>query len=360
MEPYFETSQISLYQGDCLAVMRSLPSESIDCCVTSPPYWGLRDYKTPPQLWGGNPDCDHEWSDWREVRDIREATSHGKTRTTDRFYGNPSRKFNGNHQKHFAGSSCSSCGAWLGEFGQEPTLQAYVDHLVEIFAQIHRVLKLTGTAWLNLGDSFANDEKQSGLKPKDLCMIPHRCAIALQDFGWWVRSDVVWAKGNPMPESVQDRPTRSHEYIFLLSKSSCYHYDAEAIREPAQDWGARPNRDEGKSRRIPGQSPHTGLIDGDFSQRGRNKRSVWRINTTPYPDAHFAVFPPELARICISASCPQDGVVLDPFVGSGTAAFVAKELGRKAIGIDLSSEYLALAADRCSQLTIFTPQEATA
>lgn len=331
MKPYYSSAQVTLYQGDCLEVMRSLPDESINCCVTSPPYWGLRDYGVD------------------------------------------------------------------GQIGLESTPQEFVAKMVEVFEEVKRVLAKDGTCWLNLGDSYAGSwgnysptgkggqreksterfdrraysskeqwkpptaNKIPGLKPKDLCMIPHRVAIALQDAGWWVRSDIVWAKPNPMPESVTDRPTRSHEYIFLLTKSDRYYYNAEAISEIATSGDSFGKGATGRGAqayaialgcngRHP-QQDHSGWMGGNG--KTRNKRSVWTIATTPCPDAHFAVFPQELPRLCILAGCPEGGTVLDPFCGSGTTAYVAQELGRKAISIDLNPQYLELAVKRCQQQTIF-------
>jgi len=188
------------------------------------------------------------------------------------------------------------------------------------------------------------------LKPKDLMGIPWRVAFALQDDGWWLRQDIIWHKPNPMPESVTDRCTKSHEYIFLLSKSEQYFYDNEAIKEPVkQDWGTR-NQENGKYHNSgTGLTPHTGLTD---SYTHRNKRSVWTVATQPYPDAHFAVYPPKLIEPCILAGCPDGGTVFDPFTGSGTTAAVALANGRQFIGTELNPEYVALANKRLSTLQL--------
>ena len=297
-----------LIHADARAI--PLRDESVNCCVTSPPYWGLRDY-----------------------------------------------------------------GA-AGQIGLEPTPELYVATMVDVFREVRRVLKADGTLWLNIGDSYAAtasnnggysdkstlagftrpDTKgrqacdsgerralRSGLKPKDLVGIPWRVAFALQADGWWLRSDIIWAKPNPMPESVTDRPTKAHEYLFLLAKSERYWYDADAISEPwADERKGQPGSPSPKALTIPGQSPHT-LGSAAWSsegKQGRNARSVWTIPTTPYPGAHFATFPPELARRCILAGCPPGGIVLDPFVGSGTTVMVARQLGREGIGLDINSKYL--------------------
>ena len=219
--PAYKDQAITVYLGDVRQLLADLPESSIDCCVTSPPYWGLRDYGIPPQVWGGDPVCHHSW----------------RTAAGD--------------------ATCRSCGAWRGHLGLEPSPDLFVEHMVEVFRGVRRVLKSSGTVWVNLGDCYnagttaprqpsldrvgywqaagsMGDRrvKAPGLKPKDLVGIPWRVALALQADGWYLRADLIWAKPNPMPESVTDRPTRSHEYVFLLAKSPRYFYDAEAIREP--------------------------------------------------------------------------------------------------------------------------------
>ena len=334
----------TILQGDVLDVLRGLPDGCVQTCVTSPPYWGLRDYGLPPSVWDADPGCEHVWGAWQERHDERENTQVAKTRTTDRFYGDESRRFNGNHQKHSAGAFCDLCGAWRGCLGLEPTPQLYVQHMVAIFAEVRRVLRKDGTLWLNLGDSYAGswgnyapggiksqqrpqteegkrwerkaygDTKRKpptadarGLKPKDLCGIPWRVAFGLQDDGWWLRSDIVWAKSNPMPESVTDRPTKSHEYLFLLAKSARYYYDADAIREPAE-YGYCPGGMRASGRYLnqrPGQDNSIRPVKSTTVSAGnggsRNKRSVWTIATAPFAEAHFATFPPKLIEPCILA-----------------------------------------------------------
>lgn len=355
---YVQDVDFTLYHGDVIDVLRELEPQSVNCCVTSPPYWGLRDYGAD------------------------------------------------------------------GQIGLEATPDAYVARMVEVFREVRRVLTDDGTLWLNLGDSYAggggfspgapstSDSKsgkygvlgslrEGGIKPqgiikaKDLVGIPWRVAFALQADGWWLRSDIIWAKPNPMPESVTDRPTKSHEYVFLLSKSSSYFFDADAVREPfapaSEDryryaFGGAKNQalaDANKvgvgvgtrpigMRTFPGQQPEaergpdgrrkTSVQAGDGSiehrdgerwpNGGRNIRSVWEIATQPYAEAHFATFPLELPRRCIAAGCPADGVVLDPFMGSGTTALVARNLGRHSVGIELNADYCALAAKRLSQQSL--------
>jgi site-specific DNA-methyltransferase (adenine-specific) len=246
-------------------------------------------------------------------------------------------------------NSCGKCGATRTDqqLGLEPTPDAYITRMVQVFREVRRVLRRDGTCWLNIGDSFGEKQMQG---------IPWRLAFALQADGWFLRSDIIWAKPNPMPESVTDRPTKSHEYVFLLTREARYFYDADAIREPAE-YGYCPttNGDAWQSIGASDRNPLRGgktvkLGDGTG---GRNARSVWAIATQPYAEAHFATFPEELPRRCIAAGCAEDGVVLDPFMGSGTVALVARRLGRKSIGIELNPEYAELCARRLQQQSLF-------
>lgn len=324
---------VEILQGDCLEVLRTLPDASAHCCVTSPPYWGLRDYGVDGQL------------------------------------------------------------------GLEATPELYVAKMVEVFAEVRRVLRDDGTLWLNLGDAYAHsgacgggsplsnptdgrkgdqsprgrkDDRTAqtktggtlapGLKPKDLVGIPWSVAFALRADGWWLRQDIIWHKPNPMPESVTDRCTKAHEYIFLMSKSERYYFNGDAIREPwtcdrddMREKGIRTglaylgsgidnsikNGEAGDGQRANGASPD-----------GRNKRSVWTVTTKPYKAAHFATFPPDLITPCVLAGCPEGGTVLDPFLGSGTTAMVAQRNGCNCI--ELNPEYVKLADKRVQQRTIFT------
>ena len=405
MTPTFDNGVVQLYEGDCLEVMRDLPAESVQTCVTSPPYWGLRDYGLPPAVWGRDEGCEHVWG--IETTQTAGRNDSGVSASSgDSFHGQSDGY--GGPQIASQGAFCA-CGAWRGSLGLEPTIDLYVEHMVEVFREVRRVLRDDGTVWLNMGDNYSHsqsgggsvlddgrtDGRQSydsdkargrkklstlgsGLKPKDLCGMPWRVAFALQADGWWLRSDIVWSKPNPMPESVTDRPTRSHEYVFLLSKSARYYYDAEAIRTPAiaprtkmpDGWdtdpgahGAFHRNGREKGARVDKQGGHSRRHDG-FNDRwdsmpkaeqqsfGANKRTVWEIATEPYSDAHFATFPQKLVEPCILAGTPNAGVVLDPFVGSGTTAFVAQKLGRRCIGIDLSAEYLKLAEKRLRGQTL--------
>jgi len=307
--------------GDSLTELRKLPDESVNCCVTSPPYWGLRDYGV------------------------------------------------------------------AGQLGLEKTPEEYVAHMVEVFREVRRVLRTDGTLWLNLGDSYASDTKGSGgisrssvlhgssladngasigqrfparklnhgLKPKDLVGIPWRVAFALQADGWWLRQDIIWAKPNPMPESVRDRCTKAHEYIFMLTKSAKYYYDAEAVKEQnanPERTNYRPGKEAYTEGDVHDDSGRTIRNDGfkKYAEGkvcdGRNLRSVWTITTKPYAEAHFATFPPEIPERCIKAGCPKGGKVLDPFFGAGTTGLVAMRLGREFIGIELNEKYCEMARKR--------------
>lgn len=376
-----EFGNAKLYTGDVLDVLRSLPSSSVHCCVTSPPYYGLRDYGID------------------------------------------------------------------GQIGLEESPQCHIARLVDVFREVRRVLHDTGTVWLNYGDAYAStangrsaadvkalgaDDRTfrdkpfstvgNGFKPKDLMLLPARLAIALQEDGWWIRSEIVWCKAAPMPESVTDRPTSAHEKIYLLSKRERYFYDADAVRELAQDWGKKRDRTLSKCRHTPGQRPHNGMEDMDFAERGRNLWNYWVLPPSPCQEAHFATFSPEIPKRAILAGTSERGVcakcgnqwrrvtkktlkpghkaaktfivdsrdhtadrndqgsnrqkdghksghfyeiqtigwqptctcdadtipatVLDPFSGSATTAQVALNLGRSAIGIELNPEYQDIAIRR--------------
>lgn len=375
MKPYFETEHCQIYHGHVLEVLKSMPDESVHCCVTSPPYWGLRDYGIEPQVWDDRGNCEHVWgnilpprgkSGWDTFE--HKYNSPGCHATV---IGSKMKKLEEN-QNGGTGQFCQLCGAWRGSLGLEPTPNLFVSHIVQIFREVRRVLRKDGTCWVNLGDSYASgnrsdygsfqpDSKQAthsaikfsprppqptNIKPKDLVGIPWMVAFALRADSWYLRSDIIWHKPNPMPESCKDRPTKAHEYLFLLSKSQRYYYDCEAIREPHKDIN-RPNGFKGKDGigpRSDNQGWSTGNVSLDkhreYNPNGRNKRSVWTIATEPTPEAHFATFPRKLVEPCILAGCPKDGTVLDPFFGSGTVFKVAYKHGRKTIGIELSKTYL--------------------
>jgi DNA modification methylase len=363
---------VRIIQGDCRAVLSTIASASIHCCVTSPPYFGLRDYGLPPAAW---PACEFA-----------------------PMPGLPA----------IAVPAMECC------LGLEPDPNAFVAHMVLVFREVHRVLRDDGVLWLNLGDSYAGSwgaqsrehagkhapnvfaisanqivaaqrkasgtgsiPAGSGLKAKDLMGIPWRVAFALQADGWYLRQDVVWSKPNPMPESITDRCTKAHEFVFMLTKSPSYYCDMAAIAEPvavatvarlAQNVDAQAGSD-----RVPGKTngpmravsrsgnkerksgAERGCPEGSRSNvcssvpwegDTRNKRSVWAITTQPFSEAHFATMPPELAATCIKAGCPAGGTVLDPFGGAGTTGLVADGLQREAVLIELNPEYIEIARRR--------------
>ena len=302
-----------IIEGDCLKSLREMPDNSVNCCITSPPYYGLRDY--------------------------------------------------GNE----------------GQLGLEETPEQFVEQLVQVFREVKRILKDDGTLWLNLGDSYCGsgvnngetnpglsnnakrgdhtkskrpNSKINGIKPKDLIGIPWMVAFALRADGWYLRQDIIWHKPNPMPESVTDRCTKAHEYIFLLSKSKQYYFDNDAIRGPIK----LTEGDTVRFRERKTSSPF-GNRGEDTQQRevkydeikGANKRSVWTVNTKPYSGAHFATFPEELITDCIKAGCPENGIVLDPFGGAGTTAVVARKLNRNYLLCELNPDYIKIAENRLIQ-----------
>lgn len=265
--------------GDCLDSMRSLPDQSVNCCVTSPPYFGLRDYGVD------------------------------------------------------------------GQIGLEETPEQFIQKLVEVFREVRRVLRDDGTLWLNIGDSYG--------KGKQLLGIPWRLAFALQADGWVLRQEIIWHKPNPMPESVKDRCTKAHEQIFLLSKSPRYYFDSEAMKEPAVRAGEIPGGKGHYIQHSAGGHNKDGLASCGAKPvaETRNRRSVWSVATRPYKGAHFATFPPALIEPCILAGCPVDGVVLDPFGGSGTTAGVAIKNGRSAILCELNPDYAGMVAERVRSIS---------
>jgi DNA modification methylase len=350
---------LSIIGGDALEKLRELPTESVQCCVTSPPYWGLRDYGTAS--WeGGDAACSH-----KDARQTRGNIPGTKQATNNNGEGGT-----------FSGA-CPLCGAVRtdSQLGLEKTPEEYVGKMVKVFREVRRVLRKDGTVWLNLGDS---------LQDKQLQGIPWRVAFALQADGWYLRQDIIWNKANCMPESVTDRCTKSHEYIFMLTKAAKYYYDAESIKEPASesDWENRAGRgrlnadgtmfkdaslyagkNNGKLKRSPNykdkQRGHSRRHDG-FNDRWdnmekaeqcsgmRNKRDVWTVAPANYPEAHFATFPADLIKPCILAGSKADDIILDPFAGSGTTGEVALELGRSAVLIELNPKYTPLIEARCN------------
>lgn len=280
----------SIIQGDAAIIMRQLPSSSVDCIITSPPYYLQRDY-------------------------------HSKAQT-----------------------------------GNEESPEDYIGKLRTVFSECYRVLKEDGTLWLNLGDKYQNG---------DLLGMPWRVALSLKDVGWILRSDIIWHKPNAMPSSVKNRPTTDHEYVFLFVKNARYYYDIDAIREPHVTFtpasrmkGGRNHFGERNSTPEEGKNAgnsnlHNGRWDQAFHPKGRNRRTVWEIPLSKFRDTHFAVFPEKLVELCVLAGSRPKGVILDPFVGSGTTPVVAQRLGRKYLGIDINPEYCEMAKNRLRQPSLF-------
>jgi DNA modification methylase len=378
-----------------------LADESVQCVVTSPPYWGLRDYGNA--TWeGGDPDCDHAYGRFaRGGLTGKQASNAGS---------------NGDE----ASNACR-CGATRQDrgIGLEDSPTAWVEQMVAVFREVRRVLRNDGTVWLNVGDAYNNRRvsrpsshqgglgfsnesierpwaeatklgltrlsiTSDGLKEKDLIGLPWRLAFALQDAGWYLRSDIIWSKPNPMPESVRDRPTKAHEYVFLLTKSPRYYFDADAVRRPAAEaslnrWaqdimnqngsaranggaktngpmlavgGPKKDKQRGHSRRHNGFNDRWDAMPKAEQQAfGANVRTVWEIATMPFSEAHFATFPPKLVEPCIKAGSREGDLVLDPFLGSGTTGIVARKLARRVVGLELNPDYCRMARRRIDRET---------
>ena len=314
-EAFIKENTNKIICGDALKTLKNFPNESINCCITSPPYYGLRDY----------------------------------------------------HKKE--------------QIGREKTVEEYLERLVAVFREVRRILKKDGTCFVVIGDSYAGTsskkeqrdpkypkgrngqnssitQKMLGYKSKDLMGIPWRLALALREDGWYLRSDIIWHKENAIPEACRDRPTRSYEHIFLLSKSPKYYYDYEQMSEPMKGVskkryarGRKPDNkylkeNSGAKLQKINEARKYGEYKGDNIPQFRNKRDIWTINTTSFRGNHYAAFPPKLVEICMLAGCPKGGVILDPFIGSGTVGFTAFLHNRKYIGIELNAEYVSLAKKR--------------
>jgi site-specific DNA-methyltransferase (cytosine-N4-specific) len=413
---------IKIYNGDCRIHLKEIEESSIDLVVTSPPYWGLRDYgEETKAIWGGGVDCEHEWGS--EIINRK----YGNVGSCPNVGNQIKDTMNGTENQ---GSYCQTCGAWYGQLGLEPTWQEYIKHLVEISNLIKSVLKKSGSYYLNLGDTYCSSmsagsggliglrgekdrpselymKQKHGFKrqfdfndcisqPKQKLLIPHRVAIALQESGWILRNDIIWHKPNHMPSSVKDRLTNSFEFVFHLVKSRKYYYDLDKIREPHKEGSGQKGdrikpimtsgildiREEKIDCNPKGKNPgdvinleakqvprpeglrgqrwerKTNKFDERFNEDGKNPSDFWEINTQPFPEAHFAVFPEELVERIIKSSCPKDGIVLDPFCGSGTTLRVAKELGIRSIGMDINKKYVEMSKKRCGlsyDITVLNP-----
>ncbi len=385
-----------IIQASALSI--PLPDCSVQCVVTSPPYWGLRKYRGNQELvWGGAEGCGHEWyangtRKQSPQRDHAADGSFGETRGVEKSRA-------GMAYEASLGNTCRLCGAWRGAFGLEPTVEMYVQHTVEILREVRRVLRDDGVLFWNLGDSYAGSGKGIGsdhgkavftdadiqktnwkdsrLKPKDLCLIPQRIALAAQDDGWWVRDIIIWQKKNPLPESVRDRCTRSYETILMLTKSARYYWNAEAVKEAAawERWGKQTTLSHDANQRVMPDKSKEELQKNTT----RNLRNVWTFATQPYKGAHFATFPKELPLRCIKAASPDKGccrfcgtpwkrvrrvgwtpgckcrgqrgitkpcLVLDPFGGAGTTGLAASELKQDCMLLDISADYIQMMRER--------------
>jgi len=344
--------------GDCLEVLKTFPDESIDCCITSPPYWALRDYSTNPQIWDGDEKCKHEWN----TRQFKQHSGRGDCQKSGKYSEQESIP-----DKNLSDSFCTKCGAWKGSFGLEPTFQLYIKHLCDIFDEVKRVLKKEGTCWVNMGDTYggansrASENGRAGYGmeregvysmgvDKCLCQIPSRFAIEMTNRGWILRNEIIWHKPNCMPSSAKDRFTVDFEKIFFFTKSKKYYFETQ-FENATRDWSKSGGNIMGKGIHKKGGKIIDNKDGRDISvpRYDRNKRAVWKIPTKPYSEAHFATYPPALIETPIKAGCPERGIVLDPFFGSGTSGLVAKNLNRNYIGIELNKEYIKIANRRLSQ-----------
>jgi site-specific DNA-methyltransferase (adenine-specific) len=381
----------TIHNLDCLEGIKQLPSNFVDCCVTSPPYWGLRDYGIEPCVWGGDSDCQHIF----DLNEIQTGRSHWNS--GGKVIPYEERKIRNGAKREFG--FCHKCGAWCGSLGLEPTFDLFIENLCDIFDEVKRILKNEGTCWVNLGDTYSGscqgaskntrerieNKKTENLgssltylkkyghtltgKPpsaktsvpnKSLCMIPFRFAIEMVDRGWILRNTIIWHKPNCMPASVKDRFTVDFEYLFFFVKSKKYWFERQyephitgrgvkfnlRVRDVKRGYSTKSGQYRATAKEI--EQYHGQQIN--YGSQGRNKRCVWRIVTQPFSGAHFAVYPERLIETPIKAGCPEKGVVLDPFMGSGTTAVVARKLGRNFIGFEKNPDYCKISNKRMLDL----------
>lgn len=347
--------------------LRNFPSDSIDMVITSPPYYGLRKYATEPSIWGGNEFCEHSWI-YGDKKGISGGTKskkvhiHGK----ENFQIVPDSKY----------GNCEKCGAWLGELGCEPTPFSYIDHLILVCDELNRILKPTGSLWWNIDDSRSGSNQGAGsdkskvkqgtvkdggagtlgllsnldIAKKSLIGIPDRFKISMIDRGWVCRNEIIWHKPNQMPEPTKDRFTDDFEKLFFFTKNGKYYFEQqfEPYTKPLNRWGGENAKSESDWDRNVGRITHRERQERP-NTKGKNKRTVWSINTKGYRSAHVAVFPETLIETPVIAGCPKKGIVLDPFFGSGTTGVVAKRFNRNFIGIELNEEYIKIAEKRLKE-----------
>ncbi len=339
----------SIVCGDIRDVVKIIPENSIDMCITSPPYWGLRSYDGNfDSVWDEDKNCSHIWR--TNKRHLHRGSSKSKKLTDGHI-----------NELLINSNFCQECGAWKGSLGLEPTFQLYVKHICDIFDLVYKILKPTGTCWLNLGDTYngnkkGNDDpknskglssnfkkvKGNTIKSKCLINIPNRVAIEMTERGWVLRNEIIWHRPNQMPSSAKDRFTVDFEKLFFFTKQEKYYFETqyEPYQEKMNRWGGEILEVENKSDWDDGTGQTTHRTRNMRpNEKGRNKRTVWSINTKPFKGAHFAKFPPELVTIPILSGCPENGIIIDPFFGSGTTGEECIRLNRKFIGVDISKDY---------------------
>ena len=373
-----ESVKNKILLGEALAKLKEFPDECIDCVMTSPPYWNLRNYEIEPSVWDGRPDCEHDWDFF-----TRQGMSGGTNSAKVQVKGSRNFQWVEATKQAF----CAKCSAWRGCLGLEPTFSLFIKHLVDIFDEIKRVLKPTGSAWVVLGDTYSTQGgqnrdtmkvysghksirlknammsiplvKSKELPSKSLCQIPSRFAIEMSSRGWILRNELIWFKPNCMPSSATDRFTVDFEKVFFFVKSKRYWFtqqhellrNGEKLQKPFfNPVNIMQKKRVYSDKYIASINPKSAEQSrARMLKMGRNKRCVWTIPTKSFTGAHFAVYPEELCVTPIQAGCPENGIVLDPFMGSGTTAVVARKLGRNYIGIELNQKYITLAEKRLAQ-----------
>lgn len=353
-----------ILQGNVLEVLRKLPDNFVDMMITSPPYWALRNYDLPDSIFGGISNCNHDWQNG-----IKKGISGGTKSEKVRIKGTENFQIT----KDSPYSFCSKCSAWKGQLGQEPNYHDYIDHLFEIMQEVSRVVKDSGSIWVNLGDSYAGSNQGSGtekvgvkqktnrgtnymnskdhksilakidIKQKSLVGIPDRFKIKMIDGGFICRNEIVWHKPNQMPSSVKDRFTVDFEKFYFFTNNGKYYFEQQLEPYISKENHKLRNKNAEK---YEGTKLYSDGGRDYYSQGGRNKRCVWSISTKPLREAHFAVYPEELIETPIKACCPENGLVMDIFFGSGTTGVVAKKLNRNYLGIELNPEYIKIAEKR--------------